>query len=38
MLICSGVPQNLYEKLFLIANYILNKLPHKKFEETPYEL
>ena len=38
MLISSGLPQNMWGEAILSANYVLNKLPHKKREKTPYEL
>lgn len=38
MLISSGAPQNLWGEAILTANYILNKVPHKKLDKTPYEL
>ena len=38
MLISSGLPQNLWGETLLSANYILNKLPHKKLDKTPYSL
>ena len=38
MLISSGLPQNLWGAALLSANYILNRLPHKKLDKTPYEL
>ena len=38
MLISSGLPQNLWGEALLSANYILNKLPHKKLDKTPYTL
>ena len=38
MLISSGLPQNLWGEALLSANYILNRLPHKKLDKTPYEL
>ena len=38
MLISSGLPQNLLGEALLSANYILNKLPHKKLDKTPYSL
>ena len=38
LLISSGLPQNLWGESILTANYLLNKLPHKKLEKTPYEL
>ena len=36
MLISSRLPQNLWGEALLSANYILNKLPHKKLDKTPY--
>ena len=38
MLISLGLPQNLWGEALLSANYILNKLPHKKLDKTPYSL
>ena len=38
MLISSGLPQNLCGEALLSANYILNKLPYKKLDKTPYSL
>ena len=38
MLISSGLHQNLWGEAFLSANYILNKLPHKKLDNTSYSL
>ncbi|KAL0366199.1 UNVERIFIED_CONTAM: Retrovirus-related Pol polyprotein from transposon TNT 1-94 [Sesamum radiatum] len=38
MLINSGLPQNLWGEAILSANHILNKVPHKDKNETPYEL
>ena len=38
MLISSGLPQNLWGEAILLANHILNKVPHKKKDKTPYEL
>ena len=38
MLINSGLPQNLLGLALLSSNYILNKLPHKKLDNTPYSL
>ena len=38
MLISSGLPQNLWGEAILSANYLLNKIPHKKTGKTPYEL
>ncbi|KZV28460.1 hypothetical protein F511_03263 [Dorcoceras hygrometricum] len=34
----SGLPQNLWGEAILTANHILNKIPHKGKDETPYEL
>ena len=38
MLISSGLPQNMWGEAILSANYLLNKVPKKKAEKTPYEL
>ena len=38
MLINSGLLQNLWGEALLSSNYILNRLPHKKSDKTPYEL
>ena len=38
MLISSRLPPNLWGEALLSANYILNRLPHKKLDKTPYEL
>ena len=38
MLTSSGLPQNLWGEALLSVNYILNKLPHKKLDKTPYTL
>lgn len=38
MLISSGLPQNLWGDAILSANYILNRIPQKKTNKTPYEL
>ncbi|KAK1422305.1 hypothetical protein QVD17_25324 [Tagetes erecta] len=38
MLISSGLSQDMWGEAVLSANYILNKIPHKKRDETPYEL
>ena len=38
MLISLGLLQNLWGEALLSANYILNRLPHKKLDKTPYEL
>ena len=38
MLISSGLHQNLWGEAILSANYLLNKIPRKEKDETPYEL
>ena len=38
MLLSSGLPQNLWGEAILSANYVLNRIPHKKTNSTPYEL
>ncbi|CAN1221891.1 Retrovirus-related Pol polyprotein from transposon TNT 1-94 [Linum grandiflorum] len=38
MLISSGSPQNLWGEAAHSATHILNRVPHKKLEKTPYEL
>ena len=38
MLISFSLPQNIWGKTILFANYLLNKVPKKKAEKTPYEL
>ena len=38
MMISSRLPQNLWGEALLSTNYILNKLPHKKLDKTPYTL
>ena len=38
MLISSGLPQNIWGEAILSSNYLLNKVPRKKEEKTPYEL
>ena len=38
MLISSSLPQNMWGEAILSANYLLNKVPKKKAEKTPYEL
>ena len=37
MLISSGLPKNLWGEALLIANYLLNRIPHKKSQNIPYE-
>ena len=38
MFISSGLPQNLWGEAILSANYILNRIPPKRTNQTPYEL
>ncbi|TLX69083.1 transposase family protein, partial [Labilibacter sediminis] len=38
MLISSGVNQSMWGEAILSANYLLNKIPRKEKDETPYEL
>ncbi|GJU23468.1 retrovirus-related pol polyprotein from transposon TNT 1-94 [Tanacetum coccineum] len=38
MLISSGLSQDMWGEAILMATYLLNKIPHKEKEETPYEL
>ena len=38
LLLSSGLPQNLWGEAILSANYILNQIPHKKTNKSPYEL
>ena len=38
MLISSSLPQNMWGEAILSANYLLNKVPKRKVEKTPYEL
>lgn len=38
MLITSGAPHSLWGEACLTANSILNKIPHKKCNQSPYEL
>ena len=38
MLISSGLSQNMWGEAILSSNYLLNKIPRKKEEKTPYEL
>ena len=37
MLISSGLPQNLWGEVILSTNYILNKVPRKNVDQTPYK-
>ncbi|KAH7864181.1 hypothetical protein Vadar_026696 [Vaccinium darrowii] len=38
MLVSSGLPQNMCGEAMLTANYLLNLVPRKKLDKTPYEL
>ena len=38
MLLSSALPQNLWREAILSANYVLNRIPHKKSNNTLYEL
>ncbi|CAN1310245.1 Retrovirus-related Pol polyprotein from transposon TNT 1-94 [Linum perenne] len=38
MILSSGLPNNLWGEAVLAANHILNRVPHKKLDKTPYEL
>ncbi|GKF76493.1 retrotransposon protein, putative, ty1-copia subclass [Tanacetum coccineum] len=38
MLISSGMSQDMWGEAILTATYLLNKIPRKEKEETPYEL
>ena len=38
LLLSSGLPQNLWGEAILSANYILNRILHKKTNKSPYEL
>ena len=38
MLIRSSLPQNMRGEAILSTNYLLNKVPKKKVEKTPYKL
>ena len=38
LLLSSGLPQNLWGEAILSANYILNRIHHKKTNKSPYEL
>nr|GEW29767.1 retrotransposon protein, putative, Ty1-copia subclass [Tanacetum cinerariifolium] len=38
VLISFGLGQNMWEEAILTATYLLNKIPHKEKEKTPYEL
>lgn len=36
--ISSSLPQNIWDEVILLTNYILNKVTCKKLDKTPYEL
>ncbi|CAL2253197.1 unnamed protein product [Prunus armeniaca] len=38
MLNSSGLPHNLWGEALLTANHILNRIPHKKSKQSPYEI
>ena len=38
LLLSSGLPRNLWGEAILSTNYILNRIPQKKFNQSPYEL
>jgi hypothetical protein len=38
MLVSCGAPKNLWGEAVLTANYVLNRIPHKKTLLTPFEL
>lgn len=38
LFISSMLPQNMWSEAILSANYIINKVPRKKMDKTPYEL
>ena len=38
LLLSYGLPQNMWGEAILSANYILNRIPHKKTNKSPYEL
>jgi len=38
MLVSSRAPQNLWGEALLTANYILNRVPHKKLGLIPFDL
>ena len=38
LLFSSGLSRNMWGKAVLIANYLLNKVPRKKLDKSPYEL
>jgi len=38
ILLSLGLSDNMWGEAILSACYILNKVPHKKLDQTPYEL
>jgi len=38
MLVRTGLPDNMWGEAVLTACFILNRVPHKKLDLTPYEL
>ena len=38
MLLSSGLPENMWGNAVLSANYLLNRIPRKNQEQTPFEL
>ncbi|KAL0322768.1 UNVERIFIED_CONTAM: Retrovirus-related Pol polyprotein from transposon TNT 1-94 [Sesamum angustifolium] len=38
MLLSSGLPENMWGEAVQSACYILNRVPHKKLDKTPYEM
>ena len=38
ILISSELPQNMWGEAVLSVNYLLNKIPQKQEDKTPYEL
>ena len=38
MLVSSGLPKNMWGEALYSACHILNRVPYKNFEKTPYEL
>ena len=38
MLVSSGLPDNIWGEAILTTCFILNRVPHKKLDQTPYEL
>lgn len=38
LLLSSGLPHNMWREAVLTANYLLNKVPRKKQDKSPYEL